>query len=248
MTQVSHYNTSNQTRKQKVVVFVKPIWKSAMQKKRNCTSFKAIRMSSRCLKLRKKTNKQNKIDVVFVWKIGKENVQHFGKNKSCFWCKQKLKKMYCILVKIISSAHLTEPSCWLCHRSLGSYLCTQACLVPKQIHRNDQLIHSHCQKAALRHHANLVIEGMVKHQPELLPGHVRVGVHHLEPIHVPVEGYKWKVRKTTSWFMCGFELYMMASLTWQTPRPSWLFFQRQIDHSWAHRRLQHPQTSLPVNW
>ena len=73
---------------------------------------------------------------------------------------------------------------------------------------------------------------MVKHQPELFPGHVRVGVHHLEPIDVPVEGYQLKV----NW---------LVFITLQTPRPSWSSSPRQIAHSWAHRRLQHPQTSLP---
>ena len=125
----------------------------------------------------------------------KENVQHYGE-----------------------STHLTEPSCWLCHRSLGSYLCSQACLVPKQMYCNQQF-YIPCQKATHRHQANLVVESMVKHQPELLPGHIGVGVHHLEPIHVPVQGCRW-IRKwtincrwirkwTIKWFLSVVELFII---------------------------------------
>ena len=89
------------------------------------------------------------------------------------------------------------------------------------------------------HHTNLVIERVVKHQPELLPGHVRVGVHHLEPIHVPVQRLPVGKKKQRC------HNFMMVFITLQTPRPSWLSFQRQIAHSWAHRRLRHPQTFLP---
>ena len=46
--------------------------------------------------------------------------------------------------------------------------------------------------AAHRRKTNLVIECVVKHQSELLPGHVRVCVHHLEPVHIPVGGYSIK--------------------------------------------------------
>ena len=30
-----------------------------------------------------------------------------------------------------------------------------------------------------------VVEGVVEHEPELVPRHVRVGVHHLEAAHIP---------------------------------------------------------------
>ena len=33
--------------------------------------------------------------------------------------------------------------------------------------------------------AQPVVEGVVEHGPELLPGHVGVRVHHLEPVHAP---------------------------------------------------------------
>ena len=42
------------------------------------------------------------------------------------------------------------------------------------------------------HLSSFLIQRMVKHFPELLLGHVRVGVHHLESANVNIEKYERK--------------------------------------------------------
>ena len=41
------------------------------------------------------------------------------------------------------------------------------------------------EKKVMRCDTDFVIECVVEHLPELLSGHIRVRVHHLEPVHIP---------------------------------------------------------------
>ena len=111
------------------------------------------------------------------------------------------------------------------------------------------------EKKVMRCDTDFVIECVVEHLPELLSGHIRVRVHHLEPVHIP--GNEHYLKAKFPWghylFILREECLMIQSnicwqkliLTWQTPQPSSLSSPRQIGRSWAHRKLPHPQTSLP---
>ena len=85
-----------------------------------------------------------------------------------------------------SFPHQTEPSCWLCRRSRGSCLGSQVCRAPwKCLSGTNITSCNFWREKVLRCHTDFVIECVVEHLPELLSGHVRVRVHHLEPVHVP---------------------------------------------------------------
>ena len=165
-----------------------------------------------------------------------------------------------------SFPHQTEPSCWLCRRSRGSCLGSQVCRAPWKclIGTNISIcnfLRDFGEKKVLRCNTDFVIECVVEHLPELLSGHVRVRVHHLEPVHIPGNEHLRRsfleVIISLSWernVCLSLVLYMMIQsnicwqklvLTWQTPQPSSLSSPRQIGRSWAHRKLPRPQTSLP---
>ena len=111
------------------------------------------------------------------------------------------------------------------------------------------------EKKVMRCDTDFVIECVVEHLPELLSGHIRVRVHHLEPVHIP--GNEHYLKAKFPWghylFILREECLMIQSnicwqkliLTWQTPQPSSLSSPRQIGRSWAHRKLPRLQTSLP---